>query len=444
MKMFIHTHRLIKKTTFAFLISTIVLTSENLLAKESISEKNKILIEKIFDLVDEEYIDSTDENDLVESAINGMLQSLDPHSIYLSPRDFNDLQNDTKGEFGGLGIEVTMENGVIKVIAPIDDTPAQIAGVLEGDYITHIDNEPILGKSLNESVNLMRGKPNSEIRITIVRKNIDEAFDLKIVRAIIKIPGVSVKTIGNKQTIGYIRISAFNEKTSEKLFQELSVPQNNDYSMIKGYILDLRRNPGGLLRQAIEVANMFLEKGEIVSTKRPRFQNTTRSFNAKPGDIIHGMPLIILVNGGSASASEIVAGALQDNHRAILIGTKTFGKGSVQTLYPIGKNNFFFKSSNNLGAVKLTTAEYFTPSGKSIQAEGIVPDIVIEQKINKDINPENFVVGETHLKKYIKNPKKEEKMSGSSSYIPENKTEDTQLNLAINLLNQLSISKDKS
>jgi len=444
MKMFIHTHRLIKKATFAFLISTIVLASENLLAKESISEENKILIEKVFDLVDEEYIDSTDENDLVESAINGMLQSLDPHSIYLSPRDFNDLQNDTKGEFGGLGIEVTMENGVIKVIAPIDDTPAQIAGVLEGDYITHIDNEPILGKSLNESVNLMRGKPNSEIRITLVRKNVDDAFDLKIVRAIIKIPGVSVKTIGNKQTIGYIRISAFNEKTSEKLFQELSVPKNNNHSMVKGYILDLRRNPGGLLRQAIEVTNMFLEKGEIVSTKRPRFQNTIRSFNAKPGDIIHGMPLIILVNGGSASASEIVAGALQDNHRAILIGTKTFGKGSVQTLYPIGKNNFFFQNSENLGAVKLTTAEYFTPSGKSIQAEGIIPDIVIEQKINKDINPENYVVGETHLKKYIKNSKKEEKMSGSSSYIPENKTEDTQLNLAINLLNQLSISKDTS
>ena len=444
MKMVIHTHRLVKKTIFAFLIGAIVLASENLLAKESISEENKILIEKVFDLVDEEYIDSTDENDLVESAINGMLQSLDPHSIYLSPRDFNDLQNDTKGEFGGLGIEVTMENGVIKVIAPIDDTPAQIAGVLEGDYITHIDNEPILGKSLNESVKLMRGKPNSEIRITLVRENVDEAFDLKIVRAIIKIPGVSVKTIGNKQTIGYIRISAFNEKTSEKLFQELSIPQNNDYSIVKGYILDLRRNPGGLLRQAIEVTNMFLEKGEIVSTKRPRFQNTIRSFNAKPGDIIHGMPLIILVNGGSASASEIVAGALQDNHRAILIGTKTFGKGSVQTLYPIGKNSFFFQSSENLGAVKLTTAEYFTPSGKSIQAKGIIPDIVVEQKINKDINPENYVVGETHLKKYIKNSKKEEKMSGSSSYIPGNKIEDTQLNLAINLLNQLSISKDKS
>ena len=321
------------------------------------------LLNKVLNIVDREYIEETEQDDLIEAAINGMLKSLDPHSSYLPPKDFANLQSDTSGEFGGIGIEVTMENELIQVISPIDETPAQKAGLLSGDYITHINKEPILGKSLSEAVDLMRGKPNTEVLITIVREDLDNAFDVTILRDIIQVPGVKTESKGKKNNIGYIRISAFNEKTSEKLFRELLNQKNALNSNIRGYILDLRRNPGGLLKQAIEVTNMFLDNGEIVSTKRPRFEGKVNSFGANRGDLLSGKPLIILVNGGSASASEIVAGALQDHNRAIIIGTRTFGKGSVQTLYPINKNNLYFPNSKNLGALKLTTAEYYTPSG---------------------------------------------------------------------------------
>ena len=283
----------------------------------------------------------------------------------------------------------------------------------------------------------MRGKPNTEVAITVVRKEKDDAFDITIIRDIIQIPGIKSEIKGKNNNIGYIRISAFNERTSEKLYKELYIHENNENPPIKGYILDLRRNPGGLLKQAIEVANMFLDYGEIVSTKRPRFEEKINSFEAKRGDFINQKPLIILVNGGSASASEIVAGALQDHNRAIIIGTRTFGKGSVQTLYPINKNNLYFPNSKNLGALKLTTAEYFTPRGRSIQAEGIEPDFVIKQEPTKENNPEIYEVGETQLNEFIKKDSNDKSESGSSAYIPLDSSEDTQLNLAVEIMNDL-------
>ena len=420
-----------------FTILCLIILNSLSLEGKTLERENVDLLNKVIDLVDKEYIESTEQSELVEAAINGMLQSLDPHSVYLTPKDFANLQNDTSGEFGGIGIEVTMETGVIKVISPIDETPAQKAGMIAGDYITHINKEPIFGKNLNDAVDLMRGKPNTEVAITVVRKEKDDAFDITIIRDIIQIPGIKSEIKGKNNNIGYIRISAFNERTSEKLYKELYIHENNENPSIKGYILDLRRNPGGLLKQAIEVANMFLDYGEIVSTKRPRFEEKINSFEAKRGDFINQKPLIILVNGGSASASEIVAGALQDHNRAIIIGTRTFGKGSVQTLYPINKNKLYFPNSKNLGALKLTTAEYFTPRGRSIQAEGIEPDFVIKQEPTKENNPEIYEVGETQLNEFIKKDSNDKSESGSSAYIPLDSSEDTQLNLAVEIMNDL-------
>ena len=352
-----------------FTILCLIILNSLSLEGKTLERENVDLLNKVIDLVDKEYIESTEQSELVEAAINGMLQSLDPHSVYLTPKDFANLQNDTSGEFGGIGIEVTMENGVIKVISPIDETPAQKAGMIAGDYITHINKEPIFGKNLNDAVDLMRGKPNTEVAITVVRKEKDDAFDITIIRDIIQIPGIKSEIKGKNNNIGYIRISAFNERTSEKLYKELYIHENNENPSIKGYILDLRRNPGGLLKQAIEVANMFLDYGEIVSTKRPRFEEKINSFEAKRGDFINQKPLIILVNGGSASASEIVAAALKDHRRAIVVGTKSFGKGSVQTVMPLREQS----------AMRLTTARYYSPSGRSIQNLGVTPDIIVEQ-----------------------------------------------------------------
>ena len=422
-------------TPTLFLIFLIVFVSVNVFASEKIKKENEDLLQSVIKLVQEEYIDETVEDEIVESAINGMLQSLDPHSLYLNQKDFKELTSDTKGEFGGLGIEVTMEKGLVKVISPIDKTPAERAGIIEGDFITHINKDPILGKSLSEAVSLMRGKPNTEIEITVVRKGFDEGFDLKLIREIIKVPGVLVSIKGENSNIGYIRVSSFNEKTSDQLYKEIIKFEFTPNNKIKSYVLDLRRNPGGLLSQAIQVANFFLDGGNIVSTKRPRFDKTINEYKAKKGDLIFGKPLLVIVNGGSASASEIVAGALQDNNRAIILGTKTFGKGSVQTLFPLEKNNLF--SPNNLyGAVKLTTAEYFTPSGKSIQARGIQPDIIISQSIENE-SYESITVGETKLNKYIKNDD-ENMESGSSAFIPAEEINDIQLNEAIKILSNLN------
>ena len=422
-------------TPTLFLIFLIVFVSINVFASDKIKKENEDLLQSVIKLVQEEYIDETVEDEIVESAINGMLQSLDPHSLYLNQKDFKELTSDTKGEFGGLGIEVTMEKGLVKVISPIDKTPAERAGIIEGDFITHINKDPILGKSLSEAVSLMRGKPNTEIEITIVRKGFDEGFDLKLIREIIKVPGVLVSIKGENSNIGYIRVSSFNEKTSDQLYKEIIKFEFAPNNKIKSYVLDLRRNPGGLLSQAIQVANFFLDGGNIVSTKRPRFDKTINEYKAKKGDLIFGKPLLVIVNGGSASASEIVAGALQDNNRAIILGTKTFGKGSVQTLFPLEKNNLC--SPNDLyGAVKLTTAEYFTPSGKSIQARGIQPDIIISQSIENE-SYESITVGETKLNKYIKNDD-ENMESGSSAFIPAEEINDIQLNEAIKILSNLN------
>jgi len=423
-------------TPTLFLIFLIVFVSVNIFASDKIKRENEDLLQSVIKLVQDEYIDETVEDEIVESAINGMLQSLDPHSLYLNQKDFKELTSDTKGEFGGLGIEVTMEKGLVKVISPIDKTPAERAGIIEGDFITHINKDPILGKSLSEAVSLMRGKPNTEIEITIAREGLDEGFDLKLIREVIKVPGVLVSIKGEGNDIGYVRVSSFNEKTSDELYKEIIKFEFNPNNQIKSYILDLRRNPGGLLSQAIQVTNFFLDEGNIVSTKRPRFDKIINEYKAKKGDLIFGKPLLVIVNGGSASASEIVAGALQDNKRAIILGTKTFGKGSVQTLFPLEKSNLF--SPNDLyGAVKLTTAEYFTPSGRSIQARGIEPDIVINQTLENE-GYDSVTVGETKLNKYIKN-ENENIESGSSAYIPPEETDDIQLNEAIKILSNLNM-----
>ena len=423
-------------TPTLFLIFLMFFVSVNVFASDKIKRENEDLLQSVIKLVQDEYIDETVEDEIVESAINGMLQSLDPHSLYLNQKDFKELTSDTKGEFGGLGIEVTMEKGLVKVISPIDKTPAERAGIIEGDFITHINKDPILGKSLSEAVSLMRGKPNTEIEITIAREGLDEGFDLKLIREVIKVPGVLVSIKGEGNDIGYVRVSSFNEKTSDELYKEIIKFEFNPNNQIKSYILDLRRNPGGLLSQAIQVTNFFLDEGNIVSTKRPRFDKIINEYKAKKGDLIFGKPLLVIVNGGSASASEIVAGALQDNKRAIILGTKTFGKGSVQTLFPLEKSNLF--SPNDLyGAVKLTTAEYFTPSGRSIQARGIEPDIVINQTLENE-GYESVTVGETKLNKYIKN-ENENIESGSSAYIPPEETDDIQLNEAIKILSNLNM-----
>ena len=321
-----------------------------------------------FDRINEMYVEEVDVERLIQSAINGMLNSLDPHSGFLPPRSYEDMQIDTKGSFGGLGIEVTQEEGFVKVVSPMDDTPAFRAGVEAGDYITHIDGEPILGLSLSEAVEKMRGPVGEKIIITIVRVSEDEPFDVTIVRDTIKLVAARVRYEDN---VVIMRVSTFNEQTIPNLKDGVKkvLQENNGMRNVNGFILDLRNNPGGLLSEAVSVSDLFLNEGEIVST-RGRTDSDMDRFTASKGDLAEGLPLIVLINGGSASASEIVAGALQDHSRAILVGTKTFGKGSVQTIIPLVGDV----------AMRLTTARYFTPSGRSIQAMGVSPDIIVEQQ----------------------------------------------------------------
>src|SRR5437660_9745110 len=329
------------------------------------------LFGEVFERVRAEYVDDVSDDTLVESAINGMLTSLDPHSNYLNTKNFNDMKVQTRGEFGGLGIEVSMESGLVKVVSPIDDTPAARAGLKPADLITHLDGTPVRGLTLPEAVEKMRGPVNSEITLTVRREG-QEPFDVKLTRAIIKIQSVRSHIEGNN--IGYIRVTSFNEQTDVGLNNAMKNLKQQANNKLIGVILDLRNNPGGLLDQAVAVSDAFLEKGEIVSTRGKRAEEAQR-YNARPGDIASGLPVAVLINGGSASASEIVAGALQDHHRAVLIGTKSFGKGSVQTIIPLAGH----------GAMRLTTARYYTPSGRSIQARGIDPDIVVEAaKIAKE------------------------------------------------------------
>ena len=347
---------------FLFLFLPALFAAEN---DDKVYEQLNVFGEA-FDKINEMYVEDVDVERLIQSAINGMLNSLDPHSGFLPPRSYEDMQIDTKGSFGGLGIEVTMEEGFVKVVSPMDDTPAFRAGVKAGDYITHIDGEPILGLSLNEAVERMRGPVGEKIVITIVRVSEDEPFDVTIIRDTIKLVAARVRV---EDGVVIMRVSTFNEQTTPNLIEgvEKVLQETEGISGVSGFILDLRNNPGGLLSEAVSVSDLFLEEGEIVST-RGRSKSDMDRFSASKGDIAEGRPLIVLINGGSASASEIVAGALQDHSRAILVGTKTFGKGSVQTVVPLAGKV----------AMRLTTARYFTPSGRSIQAMGVSPDIIVE------------------------------------------------------------------
>ena len=388
------------------------------------------LFGEVLERVRSDYVEKPEDAKLIEAAINGMLTALDPHSAYLNPKHFRDMQVQTRGEFGGLGIEVTMENGVVKVVSPNEDTPASRAGLMSGDLITHLDKEQILGLTLQEAVEKMRGPVNSPITLTIVRKGVDDPFDVKVVRDVIHINPVKYDVEGDD--IGYIRITTFNEQTTANLQKAIDDLKKQIGPKLKGYIVDLRNNPGGLLDQAISVSDTFLDQGAIVLTRGRNLEETQRS-NARPGDLADGKQIIVLINGGSASASEIVAGALQDHHRATIIGTRSFGKGSVQTIIPLGSN----------GALRLTTARYYTPSGRSIQAKGIEPEAVVEEELPDDLKQKaeaQSTRGEANLRGHLKSEDEDDKAkadqeeSGSSSYVSPDKAKDTQLNYAIDLL----------
>ena len=359
-----------KKKYFKYIVTITIIIFLNISSKtysQNIDELyEKIdLFSEVLEKIQNEYVDEIDQADVMDSAINGVLQSLDPYSAYMNPQIFKETQTETKGEFGGLGIEVSMEAGVVKVIAPIDDTPAANAGIKAGDYIVRINGNQVRGKTLMEAVNLMRGPVGEPIEITIRRKGLKNAKKFKIIREIIEIKSVVSKLVEKK--LGYLRLRAFNENSSDQLKKEISKMQKN--KKLVGYILDLRNNPGGLLSQAIKISDFFLNDGEIVSTKGRKIREN-RKFFANKGDKINGKPLIVLINNGSASASEIVAGALQDHKRAILLGEATYGKGSVQSIIPL----------KNKGAIRLTVSKYYLPSGKSISEVGITPDIKVEEE----------------------------------------------------------------
>ncbi len=411
-----------------------------LLAPQAVSSQNDKsetyrqlkLFGDVFERVRADYVEEVSDEELIQTAIRGMLSSLDPHSSFLDSKSFGDMQVQTKGEFGGLGIEVTMENGLVKVVSPIDDTPAFRAGVQAGDLISHLDGEPVLGLTLAQAVEKMRGRVNTDIKLTLRRRD-QEPFDVSITRAVIKIRSVRSRV---EDKVGYVRITAFNEQTSSGL--ELAIRDLNKElgDQIAGYVVDLRNNPGGLLDQAVAVSDAFLHQGEIVST-RGRHADDVQRFNARQGDLANGLPIVVLINGGSASASEIVAGALQDHRRAIIMGTKSFGKGSVQTIIPLGGQ----------GAMRLTTARYFTPSGRSIQATGIEPDILVEQvRIEAlDSGPRR---SEADLRGALDNPgstggaagtKEKEKPAAS-----EDTPQDFQLARALDLLKGLSLFNQRA
>jgi carboxyl-terminal processing protease len=374
----------------------------------------------VFERVRADYVEKPDDSKLIESAINGMLSGLDPHSSYMDPKSFRDMQVQTRGEFGGLGIEVTMEDGLIKVVAPIDDTPAAKAGVMANDIITKLDDEQVQGLTLNQAVEKMRGPVNTKIKLTIVRKGQTKPIEVSITRDVIRVRAVRFRP---EDDVGYIRITQFNEQTTENLKKAINDLQNQiPPDKLKGFIVDLRNNPGGLLDQAISVSDTFLERGEIVST-RGRNAEETQRFSARPGDLTKGKPLIVLINGGSASASEIVAGALQDHKRATLLGTRSFGKGSVQTIIPLGAGN---------GALRLTTARYFTPSGKSIQAQGIKPDIEVLQDVPDDLKNRTDTKGESSLRGHLKAEGQEQ--IGSQSYVPPDPKDDKALHASLDLM----------
>ena len=362
--------RFLKTSLSLLAVTAVIATASPGTSAEKDKEKDRSetyklleLFGDVFERVRSDYVEQVSDEALIEAAVRGMLADLDPHSAFLNSKNFRDMQVQTKGEFGGLGIEVTMENGYVKVVSPIDDTPAFRAGIKAGDLITHLNGEHVQGLTLPQAVDKMRGPINSDITLTLRRET--KSFDVTLTRDKIRIQSVRSRTEGN---VGYVRITSFSEQTEKGLNEAVGKIKTEVGDKLVGYVLDLRNNPGGLLDQAVQVADAFLEKGEIVST-RGRIQENAQRFHATPGDVTGGMPVVVLINGGSASASEIVAGALQDHRRAVVLGTKSFGKGSVQTIIPLGRN----------GAIKLTTQRYYTPSGTSIQAKGIDPDIAVEQ-----------------------------------------------------------------
>jgi carboxyl-terminal processing protease len=356
------------------LLLNIFISSNFVYSKNSNELYEKIdLFSEVLETIKQEYVNEVDQAEIMDSAINGLLQSLDPYSAYMSPKSFDGMQSDTRGEFGGLGIEIGMESGVVKVITPIDDTPAANAGIKSGDYIVRINDQQVQGKTLTEAVDLMRGPVGSEIKLTIRRRDEKKALEFKIKRAVIEVRSVEAKIIGEGNKIGYLRLKSFNENSDKQLFEKINNFENK--KKLTGYILDLRNNPGGLLNQAINITDFFLDDGEIVSTKGRRISETRRFFSKK-GDGINGKPLIIITNNGSASASEIVSGALKDHKRAIILGESTYGKGSVQSVIPL----------KNGGGLRLTISKYYLPSGKSISEVGVLPDIFVEE------NGKNFKI----------------------------------------------------
>ncbi len=420
-----------KKIIYCILILFCLAFNNNASAKSKETYELLDLFGQVFDRVRSSYVDEVSDEELIEKAIDGMLTGLDPHSGYMNEEIWDEMQRDTKGKFGGLGIEITMEEGFVKVISPIEDTPAYKAGVMAGDYIIQIDDTPVFGLTLTEAVELMRGEKGTSITIIVSREGV-EPFEIKIVRDIIKIQSVK-KEIFNSN-IGYLRITTFTEQTESGLIKSINEIKEKLNNQEIGYILDLRSNPGGLLTQAVKVTDIFLNKGEIVST-RGRKEIDMKRFRAKKGDKINSKPLVIIINGGSASASEIVAGALQDHKRAIIIGTKSFGKGSVQTIIP------FKKSNDEMAGIRLTTARYYTPSGKSIQGKGIEPDITVEQG-NFEAN-DYLKYSESDLKGSLdKDEGDSESTEDKLTPNQERLKKDFQLSRAVDLIKGLSIYKE--
>jgi carboxyl-terminal processing protease len=388
------------------------------------------LFGEVFERIRGSYVEKPDDGKLMEGAINGMISSLDPHSRYMNAKGWSDMQETTHGEFGGLGIEVTMEDGLVKVVAPIDDTPAARAGIMSGDVITQIDDDAIAGLTLDQAVVKMKGAPNSKISLKIMRKGSDAPVDVTIVREVIRVRPVRYHTEGGD--IGYIRITSFNEQTTDGLRKAISeMSKAIPPEKLAGYVIDLRNNPGGLLDQAVSVSSAFMARGEVVST-RGRTPEETQRFTARGGDLTKGKPLVVLINGGSASASEIVAGALRDHKRATIIGTRSFGKGSVQTIIPLGSGN---------GALALTTARYFTPSGKSIQAQGIKPDIEVLQDVPDELKSRADLRGEASMRGHLAGDGAEQQ-TGSQAYVPPSEKDDKALQAAFKQLRGVTVNAD--
>jgi carboxyl-terminal processing protease len=412
-------------------LRTELMSATSAVAANAETYRSLNLFGDIFEKIRTDYVEKPEERKLIEAAINGMLTSLDPHSGYLDPKSFRDMDIDMRGRFGGLGIEVTMEEGALKVVTPIDDTPAFRAGIMTNDLIREIDGDAVQGLTLTQAVEKMRGPINTSVKLKIERPGRREPLEFTLTRSDIVVPAVRARMEG--EDVGYIRISTFSEQTFDGLRRGIEKAiADAPGDKLKGFIIDLRNNRGGRLDQAVLVSDAFLERGEIVST-RGRNTEETQRFSAKAGDLTRGKPVIVLINGGSASAAEIVAGAIQDHKRGQIMGTRSFGKGSVQTIIPMGAN----------GALRLTTARYYTPSGKSIQARGIDPDLIVLQDIPDELKGKDETKGEAGLRGHLSSGgKPEEEKSGSSSYIPTDKTKDKQLNAALDLLR--GIKRDAS